>query len=102
VATSSFTGEGIDELRQQIAEAVLAARWTASDVVPGTAARCGESLRLTAECLARARDLVRADLGEELIAAEVRLALDELGRVVGAVYTEDLLDRVFSRFCVGK
>ncbi len=100
--TSSFTGEGIDELRQQIAEAVLAARWSANDVVPGTAARCQESLRLAAECLARARDLLQARLGEELVAAEVRLALDELGRVVGAVYTEDLLQRVFSRFCVGK
>jgi len=37
-----------------------------------------------------------------LVAAEVRGALDELGQVVGAVYTEDLLDRVFSRFCIGK
>ncbi len=30
------------------------------------------------------------------------LALDELGKVVGAVYTDDVLDRIFSRFCVGK
>jgi tRNA modification GTPase len=100
--TSSFTGEGIDALRRRIAEAVLSARWSASDVVPGTAARCRESLRLAAECVGRARHLLQANLGEELVAAEVRVALDELGRVVGAVYTEDLLDRVFSRFCVGK
>ena len=32
----------------------------------------------------------------------MRMALDELGRVVGAVYTDDLLDRIFSRFCIGK
>ena len=37
-----------------------------------------------------------------LIAAEIRSALDELGRVAGAVYTDDVLDRIFSRFCVGK
>jgi tRNA modification GTPase len=71
-------------------------------VVPGTAARCRESLRLAAECVGRACHLLQANLGEELVAAEVRVALDELGRVVGAIYTEDLLDRVFSRFCVGK
>jgi tRNA modification GTPase len=32
----------------------------------------------------------------------LRIALDELGKVVGAVYTEDVLERIFSRFCVGK
>ncbi len=40
--------------------------------------------------------------GEELIAAEIRLALDELGHILGAVYTDDILDRIFSRFCIGK
>jgi tRNA modification GTPase len=42
------------------------------------------------------------ELGEEFAASEVRSALDELGRVVGAVYTDDVLDRIFSRFCIGK
>ncbi|HEX7447478.1 MAG TPA: hypothetical protein VF306_08030 [Pirellulales bacterium] len=40
--------------------------------------------------------------GEELVAAELRLALDALGQVVGTVYTDDVLDRIFSRFCIGK
>ena len=39
---------------------------------------------------------------EELVAAELRVALEELGRVAGAVYTDDVLDRIFSRFCIGK
>jgi tRNA modification GTPase len=38
----------------------------------------------------------------ELLAPELRGALDQLGEMVGAVYTEDLLDRIFSRFCIGK
>jgi tRNA modification GTPase len=38
----------------------------------------------------------------ELLAVELRGALDELGAMVGAVYTDDLLDRIFSRFCIGK
>jgi tRNA modification GTPase len=100
--TSSVTGEGIDDLRRRIAEAVLATRWSAGEVVPATAARCHESLRMASECLARAQSLLQEGLSEELVAAEIRLALDELGRVVGAVYTEDLLERIFSRFCVGK
>ena len=71
-------------------------------MVVGTAVRCGESLRLAAASLDRAREAVRAGLGEELIATEVRVALTELGKVAGAVYTDDLLDRIFSRFCIGK
>ena len=39
---------------------------------------------------------------DELTAAEIRIALVELGKVVGAVYTDDILDRIFSRFCIGK
>ena len=42
------------------------------------------------------------DVDEVLVAAEIRVALDRIGLVVGAVHTEDLLDRIFSRFCVGK
>ncbi len=45
---------------------------------------------------------VAAARQEELAAAEMRTALEELDKVVGAVYTEDVLDRIFSRFCIGK
>ena len=39
---------------------------------------------------------------EDLLALEIREALQELGRITGAVYTDDILDRIFSRFCIGK
>ena len=40
--------------------------------------------------------------GDELVAFDLRLALEELGKVVGAVVTDDILDRIFHRFCIGK
>jgi tRNA modification GTPase len=101
ICTSSVTGAGLPELRTAIAEALDAAPVEAG-VVAGTADRCRESLQLAAEALQRAHAAARASAGEELVAAEVRQAVDELGRVVGAVYTDDILDRVFSRFCIGK
>jgi tRNA modification GTPase len=101
LATSSRTGQGIVELRRAIGVALHAAFAEASSVV-GTAERCRDSLRLAAESLGRASDAARAEMGEELVAAEIRTALDAIGQVVGAVYTDDLLDRVFSRFCIGK
>jgi tRNA modification GTPase len=101
VFTSSRTGHGIQELKQAIAQA-LDRTVSEAGVVAGTADRCRQSLRLAGEALGRARSAVWSTAGEELIASEIRLALDELGQVVGAIYTEDILDRIFSRFCIGK
>jgi tRNA modification GTPase len=102
VPTSSVTGEGIDTLRDELRRAVLSAGACGGEVVAGTAVRCRESLRLAAASLRRARQIARRGTGEELLAAEVRVALSELGKVVGAVYTDDVLERIFSRFCIGK
>ena len=105
VSTSSLTGHGIGALGTRLRQAVL--RGDAGDVVYGTAVRCRRSLTVASESLDRARTIVQAasdedPVREELVAAELRLALDEIGQVVGTVYSDDVLDRVFSRFCVGK
>lgn len=71
-------------------------------VVASTAVRCRESLRLAKDSVQRALALTKTAAGDELVAAEVRTALDRLGQIVGAIYTDDILDRVFSRFCIGK
>lgn len=102
ISTSSVTGQGIQHLRAAIARQLSDCAAQDSNVVAGTAIRCQDSLRLAAESLSRARDIAQQKLGEELVAAELRVALEELGRVVGAVYTDDILDRIFSRFCIGK
>ena len=101
IETSSVTGQGVEALRGELRRTALAARGVCGDVVPATAARCRESLRLASQCLQRARG-VAATGQEELAAAEIRVALDEIGKVVGAVHTDDVLDRIFSRFCIGK
>jgi tRNA modification GTPase len=52
--------------------------------------------------LRQAHSIVLFQEPAELLALELRGALDELGEMVGAVYSDDLLDRIFSRFCIGK
>jgi tRNA modification GTPase len=52
--------------------------------------------------LRTAHNTVLFDDPPEVLALELRSALEELGAVVGAVYTDDLLDRIFTRFCIGK
>lgn len=102
LATSSRTGQGLAELRTAIAAAAREAMHDESSVVASTAARCEESLRLSVAAIEEAGRLAAARGGDELIAAELRLALAELGKIVGAVYTDDILDRLFGRFCIGK
>jgi tRNA modification GTPase len=99
--TSSLTGQGITALRGELRRCTLAAGDNRGDVVAGTAVRCAESLRLAARSLRRARR-VAAARQDDLAAAEMRAALQELDKVLGVVYTEDVLDRIFSRFCIGK
>jgi tRNA modification GTPase len=101
IVTSAATGFGLEALRSAIAQSI---RCEGTDrILPaGTGARCRGSLRRAREALAQASEcLVRGD-GEELVAFDLRLAVEELGKVVGAVVTDDILDRIFRRFCIGK
>ncbi len=102
--TSSRTGAGIAALQTALGRAVLAADSQAGGVVAATAARCYASLRAAAECLQRAGAIAASGgaPGDELVAAELREALTELGKVAGDIHSDDVLERIFSRFCIGK
>ncbi len=102
ILTSSRTGQGLEQLRSRIRETLESLVRSGGHAVVATALRSAESIRLASQALDRALELVGQTCAEELIAAELRLALDEIGKVSGAIYTEDLLDRIFSQFCIGK
>jgi tRNA modification GTPase len=57
-------------------------------------------LRETAASLRRSIDV--AGKGEELVAEDLRAAAHSLGRLLGRVDVEDILDKIFREFCVGK
>jgi len=59
-----------------------------------------ELLRTTSASLQRSMDA--ADDGEELVAEELRVAARALGRLLGRIDVEDLLDVIFREFCIGK
>ena len=102
LTVSALTGTGVDTLRTEIA--VAAERLDATEVgsVMGTAARCRGALIAAVDAIETAVELTRQSVGHELVAAEIREAAARVGDVTGEVYTDDLLDRVFSRFCIGK
>ena len=102
VICSSLSGAGIPELKAAIARELTGAEKQTAEVVSATAVRCGESLRSARDSLRCALEVLADHGGEELVAAELRSALTGLGTVVGTIYTDDILDRIFSQFCIGK
>ncbi len=100
--TSSKTGYGLDELKAELGQRLVSSLRSDSQVVSATVSRCSESLREASSGLQQALGFARREAGEEIVAAELRHVLESLGRVVGTVYTDDILDRIFSRFCIGK
>ena len=99
LATSAVTGAGLDQLRSILAER---ARARPEPVLAPSLSRCRAHVHGALECLRLAHAVVLYEDPRELLALELRGALEQLGALVGAVYTDDLLDRIFSRFCIGK
>ncbi|MGE3315826.1 MAG: tRNA modification GTPase, partial [Planctomycetaceae bacterium] len=99
---SALTGVGLDALRQTVFERMCDPGDGNDELVGTTAARCHDSLSRTIAALDRALQAAEDRQGDELIALELRDALEPIGQILGAVYTDDILDRIFSRFCIGK
>jgi tRNA modification GTPase len=99
LATSAATRQGLDVLRKLLKER---AADLARPALAPSLARCRHHVDACLENLRRAHHLVLEEEPAELLALEIRGSLDQLGEMVGAVYSDDLLDRIFSRFCIGK
>jgi tRNA modification GTPase len=102
IVTSVVTEFGLESLRQRIGQELDQQVRSGELGVAATAARCGDSIHRAAESLGNATALVRQAAGHEWVAGEIRVALAAIGEVTGEIYTDDILDRVFSRFCIGK
>lgn len=103
VSVSCRTGAGMDDLRKAISSLVMngtvASRgshtWAINQRHAVALEQAGESLR-------KVLVSIRSGLSPEFIALDLRAALDSLGIIIGATYTEDILERIFNDFCIGK
>jgi len=112
VATSAVTGQGLDELRGAMVETLRLGDVDRTADAPAVSARHRRCLEMAAEGLTRALALCGAgdeagaaedgSLSEDLVAMELREALDALGGITGRTSPEDVLHEVFSKFCIGK
>lgn len=100
--TSAVTTEGLDKLRRALSAAVTEGRVEVSAASAACNARQAEALRGAGAELMHAEEAVREGLGYEFAALNLREAADALGRVTGEVTSQDVLDGIFGRFCIGK
>ncbi|MFH0772127.1 MAG: tRNA uridine-5-carboxymethylaminomethyl(34) synthesis GTPase MnmE [Candidatus Omnitrophota bacterium] len=93
---------GLDELKSRMYDMVWKGKINAAEGAVIANLRQKESLGRAFEAVCRAIDLTEDNFLPELAAVELKSALDSLGEMTGEVIDEDVLDRIFSQFCVGK
>jgi tRNA modification GTPase len=99
------TGEGLDELRSALRQALEVGEEPLRDTPLVTNLRHEQLLREARGALARAREGLAARghaLDEELVLADIAAARAALESITGRRTTEDVLRRIFERFCIGK
>ncbi|WP_457755708.1 tRNA uridine-5-carboxymethylaminomethyl(34) synthesis GTPase MnmE [Thermodesulfatator indicus] len=99
---SARTGEGLEALAEAIFELVTGrTEEFIPSVVPNLRQKMAieNALKATEQAIS---NLKKTDIYPELIAIDLRDALSSLGEITGETTTEDLLDRIFSNFCLGK
>jgi tRNA modification GTPase len=102
VALSAKTGQGIDALRAAIRSQLVSGGAEATDGVIVTNMRHQAALERARESLVQAKESVGAGMANELVAVDIRAAADALGEITGAITTDEILEQIFSTFCIGK
>ena len=99
---SCKTGKGINNLKNKISEIINESMPDLTSGLVVTSARHRQKLMTALKYLKKAKIKIKTDETPELTAFELRQALNALEEITGKVYNEDILDRIFSKFCIGK
>jgi tRNA modification GTPase len=97
-----LSGQGMEALKDAIKGLVWAGKIEAGMLQVMINSRHQEALGRTREATLRTIEALRADVSLELVALDLRIAVNAVGEIVGKTTTEDLLDSIFSQFCLGK
>ncbi|MBR2168949.1 MAG: tRNA uridine-5-carboxymethylaminomethyl(34) synthesis GTPase MnmE [Alistipes sp.] len=101
IRVSAKTGEGVEALVDVLKSAVDASAAYAGDVIVSNQ-RHYEALTQAREALDASLSAMREGLPSDLLSEEIRQVLYHLGSITGEISSEDILQNIFSRFCIGK
>ena len=102
VEVSCLTGAGVDALKDAIKSLVWSGAVSAEMLPAMINARHQAALARAREAAVRSVTALKAEQTLELVAMDLRIATNAVGEIVGKTTTEDLLDSIFSQFCIGK
>ena len=99
---SALKNIGLDELRNKIFDIIYNGHCKTPEGIFITRERHRERLSKAHDSLSKAVNAINQNLSSEFIAADLRLSLESLGEITGETYSEDVLNRIFQEFCIGK
>ncbi len=102
VWTSATAGAGVEELRDAIRDAVLKQGLEPSEGLLITHLRHRGALERAQSSLEQVLLSVERHMAAEFVAVDLRAAVTALGEIIGETTTDDILDRIFKEFCIGK
>ena len=102
IFTSAATGDGLDDLKDAIATELEALSAVGGDTEADQGERALSTYMEVHEKVSAAIAALSGDCDLVLLANEMRNIASQLGSLIGAEYSSDLLENLFSRFCVGK
>jgi tRNA modification GTPase len=102
VFTSMLTGQGLAELEEALAHLVLGGQVSFGEEALITSVRHQAALRAAAEHLEASQRALAEGLPLDFVSIDLDAAYDTLGEITGETASEDLLERIFSEFCIGK
>ncbi|MDN3508809.1 MAG: tRNA uridine-5-carboxymethylaminomethyl(34) synthesis GTPase MnmE [Candidatus Neptunochlamydia sp.] len=102
VEVSAKEGRGMDTLKKEIHKVIWKEGPPSKEEVLLTSERHHQALGNAIAALKTLSEGVQADISPEFLISDIRLALKELGTIIGMNITEEVLSAIFSKFCVGK
>jgi tRNA modification GTPase len=102
LAVSALTGAGIEELRRAIVETIAPQGRLEQEGGFITSLRHEQLLRESGEALGQARTATSVGIPHEMLLLDLYAALRPIDAITGATTADDILNRIFSTFCIGK
>lgn len=102
ITISAASGNGLEKLEKAIVDMVYDGMAQDGEDSFVSDARQAELLRQAGEFLATAAETIEMGMGEDFIVIDLRSAWEKLGEIIGETVSEDIIDEIFSRFCIGK
>ena len=102
LAVSALTGEGIAELRRKIVDQIAPEEGMVPEAGFITSVRHEQRLRESVACLDKARSAAAGGIPHEMLLIDLYDALAALASITGTATADDILNRIFSTFCIGK